>query len=91
MLADGVAFGLFLAAPQRKLQLQLSHPELIVDLVGFLRQAELSAAQVGPGIVEVASVRTADAGEAERQINLTIRIWRLLHPAVNVVELSSSG
>jgi len=69
----------------------VSHPELVVDLVGFLRQAELSASQVGPGIVEVESARTADASEAEREINLMIRVWRLLHPAVNVVQLSSSG
>lgn len=88
---DGAAFGPFLAPPLRKLQLQLSHPEFVVDLVGFLRQAELSASQVGPGIVEVESSRAADASDAEHEITLMIRIWRLLHPAVNVVQLSSSG
>ena len=69
----------------------MSHPELVVDLVGFLRQAEFSASQVGPNIVEIESSRAVEAAEAEREINLMLRIWRLLHPAVTVVQLSTSG
>ena len=60
-----------------------------MDLVAFLRRAELSASEVGPGIVEVDSPRNPDAGEADREIDLTIRVWRLLHPAVNVEPLSA--
>ena len=85
----GVGPRTFLAAPLRKLQVQLSHPELVVDLVAFLRRAELSASEVGPGIVEVDSPRNVDAAEAEHEIRLTIRVWRLLHPAVVVVQLPS--
>jgi hypothetical protein len=57
-----------------------------VDLVAFLERAELQASQVGPGIVEVQSPRTTDS-----EIGLTIRVWRLLHPSVDVVQLSSSA
>jgi hypothetical protein len=63
----------------------------VLDLVGFLRQAELSAAQVGPDLVVVESSRGVDAGEAEREINLMLRVWRLLHPAVTVVHVPSAG
>jgi hypothetical protein len=66
----------------------VSHPELVVDLVGFLRQAEFSASQIGPNIVEVESSRAVDGSEAEREINLMLRIWRLLHPAVTVMHLT---
>jgi len=71
-------------------QVQLSHPEVVVDLVAFLRRAELHASQVGPSIVEVESDRPGDADGGEEQIGLTIRVWNLLHPTVTVVVLSSS-
>jgi hypothetical protein len=74
-----------------KLQVRLSHPDLVVDLVAFLRRAELYASQVGPSIVEVESDRIDDADKADDRINLTIRVWNLLHPAVTVVVLPSSG
>jgi len=62
-----------------------------VDLVGFLRQAELSASQLGPDLLVVDSSRGVDASEAEREINLMVRVWGLLHPAVTVVQVPSSG
>jgi hypothetical protein len=72
------------------LQFQLSHPELVLDLVGFLRRAELCAEEVGPSIVEVDSPQCADKYEARHQIDLTLRVWSLLHPHVAVTPLTSS-
>ena len=73
------------------MQFHLSHPELALDLVGFLRRAELQAEEVGPSIVEVASPRTADVYEARHEIDLTLRVWALLHPDVSVTPLSATG
>ena len=73
------------------MQLQLSHPELVLDLVGFLRRAELLATQVGPAVVEVELPNALDARQAELEINLMIRVWRLLNPAVTVELLSTAS
>ena len=80
----------FLAASSaEKLQVKLSHPELVLDLVGFLRRAELRASQVGSAIVEVDPSNSLDLQQAELDINLMIRVWRLLHPVVDVVQVSA--
>jgi hypothetical protein len=71
-------------------QFHLSHPELALDLVGFLRRAELLAEEVGPSIVEVDSPRVADKYEARHEIDLTLRVWTLLHPDVSVTPLSAA-
>jgi hypothetical protein len=75
----------------RTLQFQLSHPELVLDLVGFLRRAELHAEEIGPSIVEVDSPRCEDKYEARHEIDLTLRVWSLLHPHVSVTPLTSAG
>jgi hypothetical protein len=62
-----------------------------VDLVGFLRQAELAAAQVGPDIVDVEPSRRIDVSQAEREINLLLRVWGLVHPSVTLVQVPSAG
>jgi hypothetical protein len=72
-------------------QIQLSHPELVVDLVGFFHRAEMRALQVGPAVVEVDLPDALDGRQAELEINLMVRVWRLLHPAVTVVQLSAPG
>jgi hypothetical protein len=72
-------------------QFHLSHPELALELVGFLRRAELQAEEVGPSIVEVDSPRSADRYEARHEIDLTLRVWTLLHPDVSVTPLSAAG
>jgi len=39
--------------------------------------------------VEVDSPRCADAYEARHQIDLTLRVWGLLHPDVSIAPLAS--
>jgi hypothetical protein len=73
------------------MQFQLSHPELVLDLVGFLHRAELRAEEVGPAIVEIESPRSADQYEARHEIDLTLRVWGLLHPDVSVTPLSAGS
>jgi hypothetical protein len=61
----------------------------VVDLVDFLRRAELGALQIGPAVVEVDLPQELDAREAELEVNMKLRVWRLLHPAVTVSRLSA--
>jgi hypothetical protein len=51
----------------------------------------MRALQVGPAVVEVDLPDALDGRQAELEINLMIRVWRLLNPAVTVVHLSAPG
>jgi len=51
----------------------------------------MRALQVGPAVVEVELPNALDARQAELEINLMIRVWRLLNPAVTVELLSTAS
>jgi hypothetical protein len=73
------------------LHVQVSHSEYIVDLLAFLRRAELRAFQIGPAALEVDLPHDLDLRQAELELELMIRIWTLRHPEVTVRRMWPGG
>jgi len=64
------------------MQVRLSDPRLVVDLIAFLERAEYRALQVGPAVVEIDPTHDLDGGKAGSTTDLTLRAWSLQHPGV---------
>jgi hypothetical protein len=64
------------------MQVRLSDPRLVVDLLAFLERAEYRALQVGPAVVEIDPSHELDGGIAGALTDRTLRAWSLQHPGV---------
>jgi hypothetical protein len=61
------------------MEIEVSDPNLVGDLVAFLRHAECLAEQVGEKTV-VATVPRALGPEAERELALYLAAWQAMNP-----------
>jgi hypothetical protein len=70
-----------------RVRLRLSDPELVEDLLDFLRRRECAGEQVEDSeLLEVALPQTLQRSQAEMELDLLLRVWELMHPAsVDVV------
>jgi hypothetical protein len=64
------------------MQVRISDPRLVIDLIAFLERAEYRALQVGPAVVEIDPSHDLDGGSARATTDLTLRAWSLQHPGV---------
>jgi hypothetical protein len=78
----------FLATSIAAIQVHVSDPQRLADLLGFLRRAELRALQVAPSVVEIDLPHTFDDRQAELEVDLMLRVWRVLQPGVEVRRLA---
>src|SRR5919204_6645077 len=75
--ADTVEVGVF--APCGQMEIEVSDPSLVGDLVAFLRHADCAAEQVGERTV-VATLPRAIGPEAERELSLYLLAWQAMNP-----------
>jgi hypothetical protein len=61
------------------MEIEVSDPNLVGDLVAFLRHAECEAEQVGERAV-VATLPRAIGPEAERELSLYLLAWQAMNP-----------
>lgn len=63
---------------------EVSDPELVDDLVGFLRRARCSAERSGPETVTVSLADSPSEDLARRELEAYLAAWQTLHPNVRV-------
>lgn len=70
------------------MRLELSEPELVDDLVGFLRRCEVPADKIGGKAIELDRAHDNDAGGdamlARIRLDGYLRVWCSMHPGVAV-------
>jgi len=68
-----------------RVRLRLRDPELVDDLLDFLRQRECAGEQVeGSQLLEVALPQTLQRNQAQMELDLLLRVWELMHPGTSV-------
>ena len=78
---DSLGKGVFFA-PCGQMEIVVSDPCLVGDLIAFLRHAECEAEQVGERAV-VATLPRALGPEAERELSLYLLTWQAMNPGVS--------
>lgn len=66
------------------MNLHLTDPELMPDLLAFLRRVHCVASQTGPETVEVSLPEALDDEQARMEIDLYLWAWRLINPGADV-------
>jgi hypothetical protein len=66
------------------MNLCLTDPELMPDLLAFLRRVHCVAEQTGADTVEVSLPEALDDDQARMEIDLYLWAWRLIHPGTDV-------
>jgi hypothetical protein len=61
------------------MEIEVSDPNAVGDLVAFLRHAECQAEQVGDRTV-IATIPRAIGPEAERELSLYLLAWQAMNP-----------
>jgi hypothetical protein len=69
------------------LQLKLSDPQYTDRLAAFLQNLGQAAVASSPGVVEVS---TRNERDTRAEIEIYLRVWRVLYPGVEV-EIGSAG
>jgi len=64
------------------MQVRVSDPRLVFELIAFLERAEYRALQVGPAVVELDPVHDLGGGEVGLLTDLMLRAWNVRHPDV---------
>jgi hypothetical protein len=72
------------------MQVTLTRPALIPELIDFLSRASCVAVQTRRGTVEVELPYTADEERARVQLGLYLAAWQGLHPEVRA-EMKPNG
>jgi hypothetical protein len=66
------------------MQIWISDPRLLSDLIEFLHRASCRAVHTKGHTVEVEVPHAAGQAQAGRELNLYLAAWRGLHPGVSV-------
>jgi hypothetical protein len=66
------------------MNLLLTDPELMPELLTFLRRVHCVATQTGADTVEVSLPEALDDEQARMEIDLYLWAWRLIHPGADV-------
>lgn len=67
-----------------KVQLRVSDPALVEDLLRFFRKRESSAERVDEDTVEVSILHILDERQARLELDLYLRVWQALHPNTDI-------
>jgi hypothetical protein len=67
-----------------KVQLRVSDPALVDDLLRFFRRRESSAERLDEDTVEVSILHVLDERQARLELDLYLRVWQALHPDADV-------
>jgi hypothetical protein len=63
-----------------RIQLRLSEPELVDDLLDYLRRRDCEGTVVRQGVIEVALPHELNEKQARLELDLYLRVWQSLHP-----------
>ena len=63
-----------------RIQLRLNEPELVDDLLDYLRRRECEGTEVRQGVIEVALPHELSDKQAWMELDLYLRVWQSLHP-----------
>jgi hypothetical protein len=64
------------------MKVHVSDPAFVYDLLASLQRANYSAAQTGPGMVEVSLPPTATPEQAQLHLGFYLANWRARHPGI---------
>ncbi len=72
-----------------RIQLRLNEPELVDDLLDYLRRRECAGTVVKRGVIDVALPHELDEKQAWMELDLYLRVWQSLHPGTRVETLGA--
>ena len=67
-----------------KVQLRVSDPALVDDLLRFFRKRESTAERLDDATVEVSILHVLDERQGRLELDLYLRVWQALHPGADV-------
>jgi hypothetical protein len=67
-----------------KVQLRVSDPALVDDLLRFFRKRESTAERLDDATVEVSILHVLDELQGRLELDLYLRVWQALHPGADV-------
>jgi hypothetical protein len=68
-----------------RVRLRLSNQDLVDDLLDFLSRRECVGERIeGSRLVEVALPQELPEWQAQMELDLLLRVWQLLHPAIRI-------
>jgi len=80
------------ASQSAAMKILLSDPELVDDLVAFLRRCECAVDRVGSRVVDAAPPHEAPSFAYQRmELDAYLRVWREMHPGVTADLLEPSA
>ena len=62
------------------MRVRLSDPELLPDLLDYLRAAECVVEEVGPDELNVIVPRAPSDEQARREVDIYLRAWQAMNP-----------
>src|SRR6266516_109124 len=72
-----------------RIQLRLNEPELVDDLLDYLRRRECAGTVVERGVIDVALPHELDEKQAWMELDLYLRVWQSLHPQSQIETLGA--
>lgn len=64
------------------MRVRLSDPDLLSDLLDYLRAAECVAEEIGPDELNVIVPRAPSDEQAHREVDIYLRAWQAMNPNV---------